>query len=173
MRSRAGAKRLIAAPRGAYARNKVHYAGGRRPAFCGRERPRTGVKRLQATLLGLGIALILALVAALVGPHFVDWSQYRTVFESQLTRLAGVPVRVNGTIEARLLPVPYVALHDIEAGAPGQQPRLKAAEAAVELALGPLLRGEWRAAGLRRPPAAPALHLVAARAGRTGGGVAA
>ena len=32
---------------------------------------------MQATLLSIAIALILALVAALVGPHFVDWNKYR------------------------------------------------------------------------------------------------
>jgi len=32
---------------------------------------------LQTTLLGIGIAIILALVAALVGPLLIDWSHYR------------------------------------------------------------------------------------------------
>jgi large subunit ribosomal protein L24 len=104
---------------------------------------------LQATLLGLGIALILALVAALVGPHFVDWSQYRSVFETNVSRLVGLPIRVNGTIEAQLLPTPSVVLRDIEGGASSGGARLKAGEVAVELALGPLLRGEWRASEVR------------------------
>ena len=79
---------------------------------------------MQATLLGLGIALILALVAALVGPPFVDWSQYRSVFETQVSRLVGMPVRVNGAIEARLLPTPSMVLRDIEAGGRGVEARL-------------------------------------------------
>lgn len=114
---------------------------------------------MQTTLLGLGIALILALVAALVGPHFIDWTAYRATFESQLTRLTGLPVRVNGTIEVRLLPVPYVALRDVAAGPQGGE--LKAGEATVELALGPLLRGEWRASELRLVRPAVALRLDA------------
>ena len=65
---------------------------------------------MQATLLGLGIAIILALVAALVGPHFVDWTAYRSVFETNVTRLAGLPVRVNGAIDVRILPTPSVVL---------------------------------------------------------------
>jgi hypothetical protein len=36
---------------------------------------------LQTTLLGLAIALILALVTALVGPLLVDWGTYRSRFE--------------------------------------------------------------------------------------------
>lgn len=104
---------------------------------------------MQTTLLGLGIAIILALVAALVGPHFVDWNQYRSVFEANASRLAGMPVRVNGKIDARLLPTPSVVLRDIEAGEPNGAPLIKAGMVAVELSLGPLMRGEWRAAELR------------------------
>jgi large subunit ribosomal protein L24 len=117
---------------------------------------------LQATLLGLGIALILALVAALVGPHFVDWSQYRSVFETNVTRLVGLPIRVNGTIDARLLPTPSVVLRNIEGGGVGSEVSLKAGEVAVELALGPLLRAEWRATEVRLVRPEFALNLDAA-----------
>src|SRR2546427_4897792 len=126
---------------------------------------------LQATLLGLGIAIILALVAALVGPHFIDWSAYRSVFETSATRLVGLPVRVNGKIDARILPTPSMVLRDVEAGGPGGQAKLKVGEVAIELALGPLMRGEWRAAAgppgeTQGPPAPPA----AGPAATTGGG---
>jgi large subunit ribosomal protein L24 len=114
---------------------------------------------VQATLLGLGIALILALVAALVGPHFVDWNHYRSIFETNATRLVGVPIRVNGTIEAQLLPTPSVLLRDVEAGGSGGDAQLKASELAVELALGPLLRGEVRASEVRLVRAFVALDL--------------
>jgi large subunit ribosomal protein L24 len=118
-----------------------------------RSRRRTGEQPVQehgvqGTLLGLGIAIILALVAALVGPHFVDWTQYRSVFETQASRLVGLPVRVNGAIDARLLPTPSVVLRDIETGG-GDRARIKASEVGLELALGPLMRGEWRATELR------------------------
>jgi len=89
---------------------------------------------LQATLLGAAIAIILALVAALVGPYFVDWSDYRSVFETEVSRLAGLPVRVKGRIDARILPVPSVVLRDVEAGGSAESGRLKVREAAVELA---------------------------------------
>ena len=71
---------------------------------------------MQTTLLGLAIALILALVAALVGPLVVDWGTYRSLFESEATHLVGVPVKVTGSIDARLLPSPELTLHDIEIG---------------------------------------------------------
>jgi uncharacterized protein involved in outer membrane biogenesis len=116
---------------------------------------------VQTTLLGLGIAIILALVAALVGPHFVDWNQYRSVFEANASRLTGVPVRVHGKIDVRLLPTPSVVLRDIEAVSPREEPLVRAAEFRIELALGNLMRGEWRAteAQILKPEFALALDV--------------
>ena len=71
---------------------------------------------MQTTLLGLAIAVILALVAALVGPLLLDWGSHRTLFEAEASRLIGVNVRVTGGIDARLLPSPRLTLHDIQIG---------------------------------------------------------
>jgi len=111
---------------------------------------------VQSTLLGLAIALIVVLVTALVGPLFIDWSRWRTTFEAEATRLVGMPVRVSGDIDARLLPTPSLRLNGIEIGEPGQgpgqepghEPRLRARALRVEFALTPLMRGEWRASQL-------------------------
>jgi large subunit ribosomal protein L24 len=103
---------------------------------------------LQATLLGISVAIILALVTALVGPHFVDWTQYRVRFETEATRLAGMPVRIAGPIEVSLLPTPTLTLGRVEFGA-SAQPQGKARELYAELALGALVRGEFRASELR------------------------
>jgi uncharacterized protein involved in outer membrane biogenesis len=103
---------------------------------------------VQATLLGISVAIILALVAALVGPHFVDWTQYRARFESEATRLAGMPVRIAGPIDVSLLPTPTLTLARVEFGA-AAQPQGKARELYAELALGALVRGEFRASELR------------------------
>ncbi|MCZ7642250.1 MAG: hypothetical protein M5U33_05265 [Pseudorhodoplanes sp.] len=51
---------------------------------------------MQTTLLGLAISVILALLAALVGPLFIDWNDYRAEFETEASRLVGLPVRVSG-----------------------------------------------------------------------------
>jgi large subunit ribosomal protein L24 len=103
---------------------------------------------VQTTLLGLAFAVILALVAALVGPHFVDWTNYRTTFEREATRLAGMPVRINGAIEVSLLPTPTLTFGNVEAGDTAD-PAMSAQELHAELALGPLLRGEFRASEMR------------------------
>ena len=75
---------------------------------------RIGLTRL--ALLGLAIALILALVAALVGPYFVDWNRFRPQFEAEASRIMGQPVRVAGALDARLLPTPSRVLHQVAVG---------------------------------------------------------
>ena len=99
---------------------------------------------MQTTLLGLAIAIILALVTALVGPLLIDWSNHRSLFEAEASRLIGVDVRVAGAIDARLLPSPRLTLHDIAIG--DGRDTIRARSLGVEFALGPLMRGEWRAA---------------------------
>jgi len=104
---------------------------------------------VQTTLLGVAIAIILALVSALVAPLVVDWNSYRSAFEDQASRLTGVAVRVNGTIDARILPTPHITLRDVAIGEAGQESQLRAGTIELEVGLGPLLRGEVRATELR------------------------
>jgi len=116
---------------------------------------------VQTTLLGLAIAFILALVAALVGPFFIDWGQFRSQFEAEATRIVGAPVRVAGALDARLLPAPSLRLHDITVGGANDLGRLRADKLDVEFSLGSLLRGEWRATELTVGGAAVDLGLDA------------
>ena len=98
---------------------------------------------MQTTLLGLAIAIILALLAALVGPLLIDLGNYRSVFETEARRLTGANIRVAGPIDARLLPSPRLTLHDIAVGDGDDAVRARSLD--VEFALGSLMRGEWRA----------------------------
>ena len=118
---------------------------------------------MQTTLLGLGIAVILALVSALVAPLVVDWNHYRSTFEEEASRLTGLAVRVNGPIEARILPSPRIRLAEVEVGEPGQEPQLRAGVVELEVGLGPLLRGRVQATELRL--VAPQIGLGIDRAG--------
>ena len=104
---------------------------------------------MQTTLLGIAIALILALVAALVGPSFVNWNAHRAFFESEATKLVGLPVHVSGAIDVSMLPTPSITLRGITVGDKGEASRLRAGALAIELGLGPLMRGEFRAAEMR------------------------
>jgi large subunit ribosomal protein L24 len=97
----------------------------------------------------VGIAIILALVTALVGPHFVDWAQYRPQLEAQASRILGSPVHIAGPIDVRILPTPSFSAGEVEIGPPGQESPVKVRDLSVELALGPLLHGVWQAADAR------------------------
>jgi large subunit ribosomal protein L24 len=118
---------------------------------------------VQTTLLGVAIAIILALVSALVAPLVVDWSRYRSTFEDEASRLSGLTVHVNGTIEARILPSPHIKLRDVEVGEAGREPQVRAGAVEIEVGLGPLARGEVRATEVR--VLAPQIRLGLDRAG--------
>jgi uncharacterized protein involved in outer membrane biogenesis len=64
----------------------------------------------------LGGLLVLALTAALVVPHFVDWTSYRADFEREASAILGRKVTVQGTASARLLPFPSVTFADVTVG---------------------------------------------------------
>lgn len=100
---------------------------------------------MQATLLSLGIAVILALLAALIGPVFIDWTQYRSTIEAQASRLIGAPVRITGPVDVRLLPTPYLDLSGVEIKPARPGRGLAARRLVMEFSLGTLLRGELRA----------------------------
>ena len=117
---------------------------------------------MQTTLLGLAIAIILALVTALVGPLLIDWGNHRALFETEAGRLIGVNVRVTGGIEPRLLPSPRLILHGIAIG--DGPDTIRARTLGVEFALGSLMRGEWRAAEVRL--AGPQISLGLDTSGR-------
>ncbi len=103
---------------------------------------------MQTTLLGLAIAIIIALVAALVGPYFIDWNQFRPQFEAEASRIIGAPVRVGGKLDARLLPSPSLRLRSAVVGGANDLGKVRADKLDVEFSLGSLMRGEWRATEL-------------------------
>jgi large subunit ribosomal protein L24 len=103
---------------------------------------------VQTTLLGLAIAFIIALIAALVGPYFIDWSQFRPQFEAEASRVIGAQVRVAGALDARLLPTPSLRLRSVVVGGASDLGKVRADKLEVEFNLGSLMRGEWRATEL-------------------------
>src|SRR5260370_19600072 len=103
---------------------------------------------VQTTLLGLAIAFIIALVAALVGPYFIDWNQVRPECEAEASRIIGAPVRVGGKLDARLLPSPSLQLRSAVVGGANDLGKVRADKLDVEFSLGALMRGEWRATEL-------------------------
>ena len=100
---------------------------------------------MQTTLLGLAIAFIVALIAALIGPFFIDWNKFRPQFEAEASKIIGAPVRVGGGLDARLLPTPSLRLRSVVVGGPNDLGKVRADKLDVEFSLGDLMRGEWRA----------------------------
>ncbi|HWW47827.1 MAG TPA: AsmA-like C-terminal region-containing protein [Xanthobacteraceae bacterium] len=104
---------------------------------------------MQTTLLGVAIAFIVALTAALIGPHFIDWNQFRPQFEAEATRVIGAPVRVGGDMRATILPTPSLQLQSVAVGSDDADlGRARADSLNVEFNLGSLMRGVWRATEL-------------------------
>ena len=63
---------------------------------------------MQTTLLGLAIAFIIALVAALIGPYFIDWNQFRPQFEAEATRIfIGAENRLFALSGSSVIAAPY------------------------------------------------------------------
>ncbi len=98
---------------------------------------------MQTTLLSIGFAIILALVAALVGPHFVDWNGYRALLEARATQWAGAPVHISGPISVRLLPTASLHVQGVEVAPSGASP-VTVRKLGLELGLGALMRGDVR-----------------------------
>src|SRR6266566_1709418 len=86
--------------------------------------------------------------AALIGPYFIDWNQFRPQFETEATRVVGAPVRVSGELDARLLPTPSLRLRSVVVGVANDLGKVRADKLDVEFSLGSLMRGEWRATEL-------------------------
>src|SRR5947208_14723530 len=91
---------------------------------------------VQTTLLGLAIAFIVALVAALAGPYFIDWNQFRPQFEAEASRVIGTAVRVEGALDARLLPSPSLKLRSVVVGGADDAGKVRADTLDVEFSLG-------------------------------------
>jgi uncharacterized protein involved in outer membrane biogenesis len=98
--------------------------------------------------IGIGVAIIAALLTALVGPYFVDWTAYRSVFEREGQRIFGENVTVLGQAQVRLLPAPSVLLDDVVIG-PVDHPNLKIDRLELKLEMTPLMKGEVRISELR------------------------
>ncbi len=95
-------------------------------------------------LTALAGAVILVLVAALAVPPIIDWQAQRGLVERALARSLGVPARTDGRIEVRLLPSPRLRIDRLHLGTDPNRPSLDARFVKAEIALAPLLKGEFR-----------------------------
>lgn len=98
---------------------------------------------LNSVFITLGVAVILVLVTALVGPFFVDWTVYRSTFEQYAERALGHRVTVLGDADIQLLPSPSVTFSDVRVGE-AEDPLLVVSRFQMRVELPPLLKGEIR-----------------------------
>src|SRR6476660_1800568 len=95
-------------------------------------------------LLAFTAVLILVLSALFAAPLFIDWNDYRPVFETQASKLLGRDVKVSGKVHMVLLPAPELRFDQVkvadEKGSFGQ-PLLEAKSIEAWLNIGALLRG--------------------------------
>ena len=64
-------------------------------------------------LLYFGGLLVVVLAALFAVPNFIDWNGYRGVFEEEASKVLGRDVRVGGSVNLKLLPVPYVRFEKV------------------------------------------------------------
>lgn len=63
-------------------------------------------------------ALAVLVVAALVGPSFVDWNKYKPQIISQIQNATGLKVTIDGDLGLGILPTPHVTVNDLTIAAP-------------------------------------------------------
>lgn len=98
---------------------------------------------LARVFVAIGGLVVLLLTAALVVPHFVDWTSYRADFEREMSRVLGRDVTVEGDARARLLPFPSVTFTNVTvAGDEPGEPAMTIEEFSMDAELAPFMRGE-------------------------------
>lgn len=100
---------------------------------------------MQTTLLGLGLALIAAILSAFAAPFFIDWNEWRPQLEAQASGLAGTRVTISGNIDLTLLPTPAFVLRDVSLGDAEKGSGIRANEMRGSLSLTALLSGRVEA----------------------------
>ncbi len=121
---------------------------------------------MNSFLLFLAGLLALAMGTLFAAPYFVDWNDYRDVFEAQATKLIGRKVDVGGDVSLTLLPAPVLRFETINvADAKGSfdTPFAAARSFTVWLSVPPLLRGNIEARSVEIDQ--PVLNLRIAKDG--------
>ncbi|MEP2943123.1 MAG: AsmA-like C-terminal region-containing protein [Hyphomicrobiales bacterium] len=91
----------------------------------------------------IGSIIVTALVAVLVAPFFIDWSDHKQTFEREASALIGHPVRVKGDAEAKILPIPTFTFTNVEVGETNGKPIMSAARIKMRLELIPLVQRQF------------------------------
>ncbi|MCW4116748.1 AsmA family protein [Aurantimonas sp. MSK8Z-1] len=126
-----------------------------------RRRSRRGA--LVRAFIALGGLLVVALLAALIAPFFIDWTAYRSDFEREASAILGRNVVVHGAANARLLPFPSVTFDDVTVESDDGRPLMTVQQFRMDAELAPYLSGEIRIFSMQLRK--PALRVPVARDG--------
>lgn len=88
-----------------------------------------------------GGLFVLALLAALIGPFFINWTNYKADFEREASAVLGRKVTVERIASARLLPFPSVTFSNVKVG-DGAEPAMTVDTFSMDAELAPFMRGE-------------------------------
>ncbi|MFM9843188.1 MAG: AsmA family protein [Dongiaceae bacterium] len=95
-------------------------------------------------LIGLGVLLVLLVIAVLVGPSFYDWNQHKQLITDEARKATGRDLVIDGDISAAILPMPTISVAGIrfanaEGGSAPDMITLETLK--VRVALFPLIQG--------------------------------
>ncbi|MGC4023846.1 MAG: AsmA family protein [Mesorhizobium sp.] len=90
----------------------------------------------------VGSLIVLALMVALVGPYFIDWTSYRSDFEREASAVLGREVKVNGAAKARILPFPSVTFSDVTVRDASGELAMTVDQFSMDAELAPFLSGD-------------------------------
>ena len=94
-------------------------------------------------ILFLLSVVVLLLVAAVVGPSFVDWNKYKPQIVEQVKNATGLEVEIGGDLSLGVIPSPRIEIEDLVVVAPKKirfENLLSMKSAEVSVALLPLLQ---------------------------------
>ncbi len=100
---------------------------------------------MNRTLIIVLSVFTLLIAAALIGPSFVDWNQYKTQAQEQVYKQTGHSLNLNGDLGLAVLPYPYIYAENVSIDAPpgSAVPHLaKFKRVDVSLEVAPLLQGK-------------------------------
>ncbi|MCB1495787.1 MAG: AsmA family protein [Bauldia sp.] len=92
---------------------------------------------------------MIALFAALIGPWFINWDDYKANFEAEAEKILGQPVHVVGSADASILPSPSLTFTNVEVGDTEGQPMMTVEKFSVTIELLPLMQGEIRVISMK------------------------
>ncbi|TQV70846.1 AsmA family protein [Denitrobaculum tricleocarpae] len=100
---------------------------------------------MKKILLGVAVLFGLAIAAALIGPNFVDWNNYKGQIAQQAVEITGRAVQIDGDVSLRVVPAPELSakglrIANAEQGSDADMATVEQLQ--VRVAFWPLLKGQ-------------------------------